>query len=231
VGVRAAGAPLDATVWVEHPGQHPQPVWEARVGDAWQQVEIDLSAHASRALAASAYPGLVKIRLGGTGPAWWSAPHVVSDEHWLLPDPLPPEVALSPQQARFGDEIELLGYALERTEVAAGAPLILTLYWRPLRPIARDYTVFVHLVDGQGQQHGGADGYPVQGAFGTSHWPAGRVVIDRREIPWRDPTPGEYRVVVGLYWLETMERLPTLDAEGARLPADQVILETTVSVE
>jgi hypothetical protein len=215
-GVRAAGAFVPVSVYLDE-----ERIWQGRAGDDWQQVEIDLGDYAGRK---------ATVRLTSEGEAWWSSPHFVSDERWLLPDPLPGDVSFSTQRVRYGDEIELLGYTLERTGISAGDPVALTLYWWALRPVETDYTVFAHLLDPAGEMRSGADSYPVLGTFPTTHWPVGRVVADRRVVPGSEGVPGEYRIEVGLYEFESMQRLPAYDASGQRLPGDRAILDTPVSV-
>ena len=48
---------------------------------------------------------------------------------------------------------------------------------------------------------------------------------DRHDIPLPADLPsGRYRVAMGLYSLQTMERLPVVDSQVKRLPEDQLIL-------
>jgi len=84
-----------------------------------------------------------------------------------------------------------------------------TLFWTPLAPIPDDYTVFVHVRDAQGANVAQRDAQPLGGDYPTHQWRAGETVIDpyRIDLPAGLP-PGEYRILVGMYRLETMERLP-----------------------
>jgi hypothetical protein len=216
-GVRAADAPALVGVYVDD-----ERAWQGQAGGEWQQVEIDLGSYAGRR---------ATVRLTSDAEAWWSSPHLISDEGWLLPDPLPGGISFSAQRVRYGDEIELLGYALQSTEISASDSVSLTLYWRALRPVETNYTVFAHLLDPAGEMRSGADSYPVLGTFPTTHWPVGRVVADRRVVPGSEGVPGEYRIEVGLYELESMQRLPAYDASGQGLPGDRAILDTPVSVK
>jgi hypothetical protein len=51
------------------------------------------------------------------------------------------------------------------------------------------------------------------------------VIADERAVPLQaDLPPGRYTLLVGLYNLQTGERLPAFDEHGARLPADAVPL-------
>lgn len=107
----------------------------------------------------------------------------------------------------FGDAIELERAALP-TASAAGQPVAYTLVWRAYAPVAHDYTVFVHLLDAEGQLVANDDGQPLGALFPTSVWEPGEIVSDIRALP-ADLPPGDYRVEVGLYRLDTGERLAT----------------------
>lgn len=130
----------------------------------------------------------------------------------------------------LGDAIALTGYDLEGGHPLAageaGAGWRLTLYWASLAPLERDYTVFVHLIGPGGVLMAQADGPPAGGDYPTSLWAPGETIADQRIIPTESLPPGAYDLRVGMYLLETGERLPAFDAGGARLPADAIPLTT-----
>lgn len=82
--------------------------------------------------------------------------------------------------------------------------------WQALRPLERDYTVFVHLVTPDGTRWAQVDTMPQGGQLPTSQWRPGQVVSDRYRLalPADAPAAGEYRYLLGLYLLETGQRLP-----------------------
>ncbi|MFN2253662.1 MAG: hypothetical protein ACK2U6_05410 [Candidatus Promineifilaceae bacterium] len=116
--------------------------------------------------------------------------------------------------ARFGDAILLDSFELSPSP-DPGGPLDVTLFWEALDSPAADYTVFVHLLDGDGQIVTAHDGMPAQDSFPTGAWKPGLVVADTHtlDIP-PDLAPGTYQINTGLYLLETGQRLPVLDAAG-----------------
>jgi hypothetical protein len=68
--------------------------------------------------------------------------------------------------------------------------------------------------------------------YPTSSWLAGQVVKDKRHVPIRATAPaGSYRIAVGMYKLDNLERLEAVDAEGNPLPTGQIVLDTWVEVE
>jgi 4-amino-4-deoxy-L-arabinose transferase-like glycosyltransferase len=121
----------------------------------------------------------------------------------------------SPVDADLAGKARLLGYAVQSKVLHPGDTLELTLYWQAGLPGTRDYTVFVHAIDPTGHMWAGQDNWPVQGTSPTSRWMAGEYVTDRYEIPLpADITPGDYLIEVGMYLLETMERLDVIGADG-----------------
>lgn len=116
-----------------------------------------------------------------------------------------------PVGANLGGKVYLLGYDATRE----GNTLVVTLYWQARTPMDRSYTVFLHLLDAQGQRQAQSDGLPAAFTRPTNSWAVGEVVTDRRLLTLpKDFSPGEYRLVAGMYLLETMERLPVLDSAG-----------------
>lgn len=130
-------------------------------------------------------------------------------------DPLEPPIELEAQ-------IQLTGFSLRnqsdegRVGLNSGGPLSVeagdkigvALSWQALGPIAIDYTVFVHLVGPDGQLLTQHDQPPLAGFLPTTRWRQDQPVVDRvtLQIP-ETASPGDYRVFVGMYQLETGERL------------------------
>ncbi|MDH4138612.1 MAG: hypothetical protein OEW09_18115, partial [Anaerolineae bacterium] len=132
----------------------------------------------------------------------------------------------------LGGKIELLGYELKEEPIQPGGALELTLYWQAREEIEKSYIVFTHLLDGEGNIQGQQDGIPTEGMYPTSSWLAGQVVTDKHRIPTAATAPaGSYRIAVGMYQLDSLERLEAVDAEGNPLPEGQIVLDTRVEVE
>jgi len=92
----------------------------------------------------------------------------------------------------------------------------LTFYWQARREMGEDYTVFVHLLDGE-EIVAQADSQPQDGDYPTSIWDEGEVVIDKHRLTTGELPPGEHDLWAGIYLLETMERLPVIDAQGEKI--------------
>jgi Mg-chelatase subunit ChlD len=119
--------------------------------------------------------------------------------------PLPQDII--PISARFNGEIELIGYQLFDKALKPGEPIGLTLYWRALRPIKDDYTVFIQVSNAEGIVLG-QDSPPAQGNAPTHNWQPGRIIEDHHELPTvENLSPGKYEVIAGIYNSATGQRL------------------------
>ena len=117
--------------------------------------------------------------------------------------------------ANLGGKMELRGYDVSPGVGQAGGDLDVTLHWRGLEPMDRDYTVFVHLVDLNDKlvaQHDGQPWWEV--SLPTSTWEPGEDLRDRHllKLP-PDTPPGTYSLRVGAYYWENLERLPVIENE------------------
>ncbi|MEA3459207.1 MAG: hypothetical protein U9R11_00770, partial [Chloroflexota bacterium] len=139
-----------------------------------------------------------------------------------------PSYAVPPMETRlnadFGEQMRLLGCDLTR----ADDELRLKLHWQALRQMERDYKVFIHLFDPATEkivaQHDAMPPIP------TSWWKEGEVVSEEVKLGLSDVPPGRYRLGIGVYEPETMERLETVDAQGHHLPADRLVLEQEIKL-
>jgi hypothetical protein len=124
-------------------------------------------------------------------------------------------------QYELGDRVALIGYDLDDRMLDTGYACF-TLYWRALDEMTQGYTVFVHVLDEHDQIVAQSDGPPHGGFYPTSYWQEGESVPDEHCISLDRNLPlGTYRVVAGMYLLETMQRLPVFDEEGRRVPSDR----------
>jgi 4-amino-4-deoxy-L-arabinose transferase-like glycosyltransferase len=124
----------------------------------------------------------------------------------------------------LGQKIRLIGHEVKGT-VGSGETLRPRLYWQARDSVDKDYTVFVHLLDERGNLRAQQDYQPQRGDYPTSLWQRGEVIWDGHEIPLPPDLPaGTYRLVAGMYLLESMERLPVFDESGKRLPDDLIPL-------
>lgn len=145
----------------------------------------------------------------------------------------PETMAFARREMRFGDQIELLGYELQpgeprsritalegadMRELGSGQPLQINLYWRTLADMDRDYTMFIHVVDQQGQTVAQRDLPLRYGDYETSHWQPDELVIDRGDMGMPALPPGTYSLRIGLYDSASGASLPTHDPVGGDQP-------------
>ncbi len=139
-----------------------------------------------------------------------------------------PQSIAHTQSARVGDSIMFLGWDSQPAANADSIPilrrqsLILDLFWRADRSIGESYTVFVHLLNEQGQFVSGADSQPFSGLYSTDRWSAGEALRDRHTlmIP-ANLSAGKYSIEIGMYKASDGNRLPVESASGH---ADRIIV-------
>jgi uncharacterized membrane protein len=128
-------------------------------------------------------------------------------------------------EANLGNQVKLLGYALATETVRPGEPLVLTLYWQATAPMETSCTVFAHIIDERGTIKAQGDGLPVEGTRLTTHWRSGEIVVDPYEIMvGPEVAPGGYVIEVGMYQLESGQRLEVIGTDGQVLD-NRVILQ------
>ena len=116
--------------------------------------------------------------------------------------PTAPDVPLN---AQLADTLRLTGYSRELSP----AGLRLVLFWDVLSSLPGDYTTFVHLRNSAGQTVAQLDAQPLAGDYPTSRWQPGETVIDELLLPLpSDLPPNNYRLLLGMYRWDTLERLP-----------------------
>jgi hypothetical protein len=132
---------------------------------------------------------------------------------------------------RLGPTIRLMGYDLPVTHVVPGETLELDLYWRAVAKPPLDYTVFVHVLDESGQNVAGRDTMPRDDTFPTSGWPVGEAIDDLHRVPLPADLPaGVYRLALGMYRLQTGERLPVTGPDGLGVPEAWIVLDRSIEV-
>jgi hypothetical protein len=164
----------------------------------------------------------------------------------------PPEIS-HPMKVNLGEaasltKVNFLGYDLETEEAASLTPLCLrntplrlrkagdtihlTLYWQANAEMKTSYTVFTHLLGDAAsltdKLWGQKDGIPMGGRHPTTQWQEGEVIVDEHDIIVEGEIPeGTYHLEVGMYDLDTRERLPVFE-EGMRLEGDKILLDSEI---
>jgi hypothetical protein len=143
------------------------------------------------------YAGLLALVLAG------SYGHLAPQTN----DITPPDQPL----AIFGDDDVALLHAAIEGEPGPGRAVTLDAEWQALRPMAEDYTVFVHAIGPDGVMWGQHDSMPRDGDAPTSSWQPGVVISDTMRLTLKPEAPSGpgYSYPIGLYLWQTGERLRT----------------------
>lgn len=127
--------------------------------------------------------------------------------------------APSPQHkigANFGDEIELIGFDVH-TPLTPGKPIEVTWYWRALKDVSKNWTVFVHLDSTSQPVRQSMDHVPMDGLYASNRWKKGQIIRDRQELTLRPDMPnGPAIPYIGLFDAKSkggMTRLALKDAD------------------
>ncbi len=151
----------------------------------------------------------------------------------LRPAYAPPRLASSaellpgeqPINAAIGGLAELVGYRIEPERISVGEPVEVTLVWRALRATPNNYTLSIHLVDGDNFPRAWVMSHPGRGNYPTSAWQPGDIFRDRYTLYWADTPwdklPSMARLKVALFCpgSATVNEtyLETVDAQGNAL--------------
>jgi hypothetical protein len=128
---------------------------------------------------------------------------------------------------RLGDSIRLVGFRLANRTLSPRDTLLVTLYWRATGPVEKDYTVFTHLRDEEGELVAQKDGVPANGDRPTTTWETGDLIEDHYEIPMAPETrPGRYALSTGMYDPISLDRLSAFNPEGQPFSRNRVPLAT-----
>jgi hypothetical protein len=124
----------------------------------------------------------------------------------------------------FGDVARYRGHGIGADTFWPGRPVYLQIYWEALNKTDQDYTIFIHLRDENGTVVATWDG-PVSNTgdgnyYSTLVWDPGEFIRDERLLKFNEetlpPVGDSYRMWIGMYNLDTGERLPvTIGGEPA----------------
>lgn len=133
-----------------------------------------------------------------------------------IPYTPPPEPAAIFQ----GHGIVLLDVSLQG-QLRPGETLYLSAHWQVLRPQQVNWTVFTQVLDDQNHIWGQFDGPVGTLSHPMSTWVVGEVREETYRLTISPDAPSDLRLIMGLYNLETMQRLPLIDGR------DHVVVATT----
>jgi len=229
-GIAAEGkGMLDVEVYIEGEVINVQEI-TAVVGPDAEDIswfEVDLSPWSGKAVVIRMTTGSDQRDLEGL----WIMPRIESASPWILPDPLPVSFDVQPSGYHFGEIVELVGTMVKPSTLQAGETAVVDLYWRPLQRIDDYATVFIHLLDSDGNLITQHDGQPVNNAYPLPLWQPGSIIRDTHQLSLPpDLPPGQYSLFAGLYDPDTLQRWPVVGPDGAARTDNVAILDTSIEV-
>lgn len=124
---------------------------------------------------------------------------------------------------KWGNEVRLIGYEVWPPWLQPGQSPVLNLYWQNLTDQPFPYAIFLQLINGRGEPVGQINGLSLSDEY---RWRRGKLVPKQYRLrlePQDGAETGPYLVRLGLFELNTGERLPIYDADGTLL-GDQMLL-------
>ncbi len=127
-------------------------------------------------------------------------------------------LAARPLDLHYGQEVALLAAEMPVEPSRPGTSVTPIFYWQSLKPASTNYSVYLRLLDAQGNVIAGRDTYPGLGLHPTTGMPVGAAIRDPIPLTLPDQldTPLVARVVVGLYDYNTPDRrgIPVTASDG-----------------
>ena len=131
----------------------------------------------------------------------------------------PPGRALPAEHAvdlPVGDQVRLIGYDIDRSQVRPGGELRVRLYWQAAGPLDEDYASFVQLVAGPERRVFAQSDRTHPGYIPTRTWTDAQYVVDAVYYPIPPETPPiALDIVAGLYRPGTPVQLGSANLPGA----------------
>jgi 4-amino-4-deoxy-L-arabinose transferase-like glycosyltransferase len=199
------------------------PAGEAYPPDLWRAGDVVRDEHRVEVVAPG--PAACHVMVSLTGKEGELGQFNTPSIGKLAPGPLPEDVTVRPLDYALGGLVTLLGYAPPERAAASEGVLPVTLLWRAEAEMDESYTVFVHLLDAQGQPVGQGDALPVMGDYPTTFWSPGDVLVDTHHVLLHGPFPADGYLLVGMYRHEDGSRLSAYTANGERVLHDAIRLD------
>ncbi len=138
------------------------------------------------------------------------APFTTIAPAYAQPAPVADAAPQAELDVMFGDQLKLVGADMTSSSAQPGGQSEIILYWQALKPIEKDYSTFVHLLDADDIVVAQRDMYPGQGLWPTSQMKPGEVIASRYvlNLPATAYAPDQLTWEVGVYDFATQQRLP-----------------------
>jgi len=134
--------------------------------------------------------------------------------------------------ANFEDKVELVSATVQPGRIAPGEAARVTLYFKVLKPLEEDYTIFVHVEDAEGRMERiNIDHKPAGGLYPTTQWKPGDTVKDEFNLYLPSGAPSRaLNVWLGFWEPRTDSRLQLKNPDAVRNDGRSRILLAQVPV-
>lgn len=126
-------------------------------------------------------------------------------------------ISAQPLPIRFDQDHDLLGYEIAQRRYLPGDWVEVTLYWQPRQPTTTNASLFVHLVNRDGQIVGRVDTYPLLGRHQTTAWTPGVIYRDVIPVQISEASMSNLNVNVGWWYLDWGYYLTPYDSSDQAL--------------
>jgi len=122
--------------------------------------------------------------------------------------PVAPRDDVTATQVNFGDQAYLTGYAITQTR-NDNDQIVLNVFlnWRAIRQFDKAYHIFIHFLAEDGTRVAQSDTMPAMLGYPTTCWRPNQQIGDPHQLIFQDVPSGIYDMQVGLFLLNTGERL------------------------
>ena len=186
-------------------------------------LELSVRDYGRRLTAAAGDLQPLAIHLPGTRE---TTPHLVLAEIRVR-DPREANLPQPSVSFHLGNQIDMVAYEVNSSSnpspVSPGDDMAVTLFWKAVAQPTTDYTVFVQLIGPDGLVWAQKDNQPQAGGYPTSRWDLQNTVVDRYNLVLKPDIPaGIYTLMIGMYDLETGQRLSVSDSSAQPVPGDAI---------
>ena len=194
-------------------GNFPTSFW--RVGEQFcDRFAVPISADTSISPVAQAEIGMYRVdgeRVSAEYDSGHAPDPIIIETIRLTDEPIATSMHdVERYSAEFQQGVELIGY---RWVSETDQQLTLQSYWRATETPQQNYTIFAHVVDGDGEIITQADGPPLNNRFPMRLWQDGDVLLDERSF-LIDDLDDVAQLWIGFYDPVSAQRLLRIDVAG-----------------
>lgn len=171
--------------------------------------------------------------------ATMAAVSIAAPAVWIGPRYIVPPIQVQPQEtadiqfmpsSATSPAMALIGYSIQKPTAHPGDTIHVTLFWKSLSVMDRNWSVFVHLQDSADLIQAQRDTYPGMGLLATQDLKAGYSWADEYAIPISASaySPEQLRVIVGVYDLASGQRM-TIPGGADSATLGKISLEPTIT--